>query len=70
MGKDCMDCKYSFVEDLDFNLCCELKNNEILKGVLDDDFDDDIPYMYDYTYPHICENFESIWSKKYERKDN
>lgn len=55
--KDCIDCKHSFYEDLDNNLCCELKNNQILKGVLDDDFDDDIPCLYDYSYPNICENY-------------
>ena len=56
--KDCMDCKHSFYEDLDYNLCCKLKNNQILRGVLDEEFEDSIPCSYDYTYPNVCENFE------------
>lgn len=56
--KDCIDCKYSFYEDLDNNLCCKLKNNQILKGVLDEEVENCIPCVYDYNYPNICENFE------------
>lgn len=56
--KDCRNCKYSFYEDLDNNLCCRLKNNQILWGILDDDFEDDIPCCCDYSYPNVCENFE------------
>ena len=57
--KDCIECKHSFYEDLDSNLCCRLKNNQILKGVLDDEqFDDNIPCAYDYNYPNICKHFE------------
>lgn len=56
--KDCIDCKHSFYEDLDYNLCCSLKNNRILKGVLDEEIEDDIPCIYDYSYPNVCENFE------------
>lgn len=57
--KDCIDCKHSFYEDLDNNLCCELKNNQILKGILDDEqFDDGIHCVYDYSYPNVCEHFE------------
>ncbi len=61
--KDCRCCKYSFYEDLDNNLCCELKNNQILKGILDEEFED-IPCAYDYKYPAICENFELMEAEK------
>jgi len=56
--KDCIDCKHSFYEDLDNNLCCKLKNNQILKGVLDEEVKYCIPCIYDYNYPNVCENFE------------
>ncbi len=56
--KDCRDCKHSFYEDLDSELCCRLQSNRIIFGVLDKDFDEEIPCAYDYSYPNICENFE------------
>ncbi len=60
--KDCMYCKHSFYEDLDYNLCCRLKDNHILQGVVDDDpddgFDDSLHFSYEYSYPNTCEHFE------------
>lgn len=67
--KDCRDCKHSFYEDLDSNLCCELKNNQILKGILADEFKYCIPYAYDYNYPTECKNFESMNEKKMSIKE-
>ena len=61
--KDCRNCKHSFYEDLDNNLCCRLKDNRILEGVLDDDSndesDDGLHFSYEYSYPNTCEKFES-----------
>lgn len=70
-NKDCMNCKHSFYEDLDYNLCCRLKDNHILQGVLqgvlndesddgfdDDGFDDGLHFSYEYIYPYTCENYE------------
>lgn len=61
--KDCVNCKHSFYEDLDDNLCCRLKDNRILHGVLDpefeeDGFDDGLHFSYEYIYPNVCENYE------------
>ena len=59
-NKDCRDCKHSFYEDLDGELCCRLNDNHIIWGVLDDDFEDEIHCQYDYSYPTTCENFEKM----------
>lgn len=61
--KDRRNCKHSFYEDLDNMLCCGLKDNEILEGVLgedsDDESDDGLHFSYEYIYPYTCENYES-----------
>lgn len=57
-NKDCMYCKHSFYEDLDYNLCCKLKDNQILKGVLDEESEDCLHCIWEYSYPNVCEKFE------------
>ena len=57
MARDCRDCKYSYYEDLDNNLCCEL-TGKILEALIPAGHKG-IPSVYELKYPNVCSTYNT-----------